>query len=225
MLLPGSHHALTGCVISLVSSSVSQTFKPETFRDSPPPASVKLRGFGLPWAGLAVGWHRATVPPNSARSGKSHRARTAASSGVYRSPPHDGCTATRVYSETSRGRCGRSPCEQRAGDGCNRLLRRDSLGRNEPTQTRPRLELTAAEGECRRCSRVKRLLCRHKHGNYFPVFVPLWLVNLRSYCPPLVLPVGPLLNSPFSAGTPAASPVSRRVAFSAILFLLGSSRS
>lgn len=38
MLLPGSHHSLTGCVISLASSSVSQTFKPETFR-APPPTS------------------------------------------------------------------------------------------------------------------------------------------------------------------------------------------
>lgn len=29
----------------------------------------------------------------------------------------------------------------------------------------------------------KRQLSRHKHGNYFPVFVPLWLVNTRSFCP------------------------------------------
>lgn len=54
----------------------------------------------------------------------------------------------------------------------------------------------------------KRLLYRHKHGNYFPLFVPLWLGNMRPLCPPPVLPVGPL-NSPSSAETPATSPCRR----------------
>lgn len=104
---PGCHRSLTGCVIGLVGSSVSQTFKPDTFHGFRAHALAKVSGLGvlLPWAGLVAGWHPATVPPNSAHSDKSHRAHTAASSGVYRSPPHDGCTATRGYSETSRGRC------------------------------------------------------------------------------------------------------------------------
>lgn len=81
--------------------------KPDTFHVFRAHDLVKAPGlgFGLPWAGLVVGWNPATVPPNSVHSDKSHRAHTAASSGVYRSPPHDGCTATRGYSETSRGRC------------------------------------------------------------------------------------------------------------------------
>lgn len=101
MILPWSHRG------SLAGSSVSQTLEPNTFHVFRARALVEVPGLGsgLPWAGLVVGWHPATVPPNSVHSDKSHRAHTAASSGVYRSPPHDGCTATRGYSETSRGRC------------------------------------------------------------------------------------------------------------------------
>lgn len=197
MLLPGSHHSLTGCVISLASSSVSQTFKPETFRAPPPPLAAldkpPLRSGGLPWAGLVVGWHRATVPPNSARSGKSHRAHTAASSGVYRSPPHDGCTATRVYSETSPGRWGRipDPCDKQTA--AKRRVQQIAVTGRSPAE---RADENAAgagthgrrtNSEWRWVSAVlpsERLLCRHEHGNYFPAFVPLWLVNMRPYCPP-----------------------------------------
>lgn len=164
----------------------------------PPPPH--LRGSGLPWAGLAAGWHRATVPPNSARSGRSHRAHTAASSGVYRPPPHDGCTATRGCSETSRGRCARSPEERRA------RTRMQQIAATGATHAAPNVSSVLP---------VERLLRRHEHGNYFPGFVPLWWVNLRPCRPPHA--ASSCFNPPFRAGTPAASPVSRTVAFSAIL--------
>lgn len=175
-------------------------------------------GFGLPWAGLVVGWHPATVPPNCVRSGKSHRAHRAASSGAYRSPPHDGCTATGGCSETSRGRCERIP------DPCGK----QTAGRRWMQQIAPAGQSRAGRGGWKRSRGAthgrrnserrwasaglpsKRLLCRHKHGNSFPVFAPLWFPNMRPFFPPAVLPVGPLLNSPFSAWTPATSPCGGR---------------
>lgn len=56
----------------------------------------------LPWASHGVGWRPVKAPPNSDRSGRSHRGRTTENSAAYRSFQHDGCTATVVYSETLR---------------------------------------------------------------------------------------------------------------------------
>lgn len=93
--------------------------------------------FLLPWANLEVGWHPAEAPPSSVHSGKSRRAHTTGSSGAYRSPRHDGCTATGVCSETSRGGGGSRPRDKQAAGrrGCNRLLRWDGPGPDSPRST------------------------------------------------------------------------------------------
>lgn len=109
-------------------------------------SEAKLVNACLPWVSLVVGWHPAIAPPNSSRSGISHRAHRAESSGVYRSSPHDGCTATGVYSETWRGGAGsksrtRATNKHTAGrrkrkGGCNRLQRRwDTAGFNSPSNS------------------------------------------------------------------------------------------
>lgn len=166
MILPGSRRSLTGCVISLVGSSkdLNQIHYMGFFffLELTPQLKSPGWGFGLPLEGLAVGLHPATVPPNSDRSDKSHRAQRAASSGVYRSAPHDGCTATRGYSETSRGRCelipypcdkqtaGRRWMQQIAPTGRSRQQRGD--------KDAGEVQLTAAEtpneGERLRCRRA-----------------------------------------------------------------------
>lgn len=163
MILPGSHRSLTGCVISLVGSSkdLNQIHFMGFFGAH---ASIKVPGlgFGLPWEGLAVGLHPATVPPNSDHSDKSHRAQRAASSGVYRSAPHDGCTATRGYSETSRGRCGLIPypCDkQTAGRRWMQQIVKTGQSRQQRgDKDAGEVQLTAAktpnEGERLRCRRA-----------------------------------------------------------------------
>lgn len=129
-------------------------------RDNVNSSKNKQRGWGeagSPWAGLAAGWRPATAPPNCVRSGRSHRARRAASSGVYRSSRHDGCTATRVYSETwrggrQRGREGpgiklspRAVNKQRAGGARARrprmqqIARASRRARGSPTQRNSRV--------------------------------------------------------------------------------------
>lgn len=100
--------------------------------------------------------------------------------------------------------------KQRPRDGCNRLLWRDGLRRNEPMKTRPGLELTAAgrtrnEGECRRCSRAKGCYVATNMETISPRLSHFGWLTCAPIVPPPVLPVGPLLNSSFSAGTPAAS--------------------
>lgn len=168
----------------------------------------------------------ATVPPNSDHSDKSHRAQRAASSGAYRSAPHDGCTATRGCSETSRGRCELIPypCDQQNSgqevdatdcyDGTvSATTRRYGRGRganSRPPKLRMKVSVSGAaeQNACYVAANMETIP---------RVFVPLWLVIIRPFCPPPhhhpFFSVGPLLNSPFGAGTLATSPPSKKVAF------------